>query len=98
MLRSSGCARAFWAKAAAKATAARSRAKPVDPALQPQLIARFDNYNQAIAAGKVQDALAIRTAETRTRAQKEMSTAKSRQEFLAMAKLMIPDKLEGGGL
>jgi hypothetical protein len=47
--------------------------------------------------------LAIRTAETRTRAQKdetrtraqkEMNTAKSRHEFLAMAKLMIPDKLE----
>jgi hypothetical protein len=68
------------------------------PCAATALIALFDNYDQAIAAGKFQDALAIRTAETRTRAQKEMSTAKSRQEFLAMAKLMIPDKLEGGGL
>ena len=80
------------------AIAPQSRAEAVDPALQQQLIALFDNYDQAIAAGKFQDALAIRTAETRTRAQKEMSTAASRQEFLAMAKLMIPEKLEGGGL
>lgn len=71
-----------------------SLAKPLDPALQQQLLARFESYNQAIDAGKLQDALAIRTAETRANATKEMRTAKGRQEFLAMAKLMIPDKLE----
>ena len=71
-----------------------SLAKPLDPALQQQLLARYDGHNQAIAAGKLQDALAIRTAQTRASAKKEMSTAKGRQEFLAMAKLMIPDKLE----
>jgi hypothetical protein len=75
-----------------------SLAKPLDPPLQQQLLARYDSYNQAIAAGKLHDALAIRTAETRANATNEMSTAKGRQEFLAMAKLMIPDKLEGGGL
>ena len=60
-----------------------SLAKPLDPALQQQLLARFESYNQAIDAGKLQDALAIRTAETRANATKEMRTAKGRQEFLA---------------
>ena len=69
-------------------------AKPLDPALQQQLLALYDSYNKAIAAGKLQDALALRAAETRTRAQKEMKTAKDRQEFLAMAKMIIPDAVE----
>ena len=69
-------------------------AKPLDPALQQQLLALYDSYNKAIAAGKLQDALALRGAETRGRAQKEMKTAKDRQEFLAMAKMIIPDAVE----
>ena len=66
-------------------------AKPLDPALQQQLLTVYDSYNKAIATGKLQDALALRTAETRATAQKEMKTAKDRQEFMAMAKMMIPD-------
>lgn len=69
-------------------------AAPLDATLRQQLVALYDSYNNAIAAGKLQDALAIRTAATRARAQKEMKTAKARQEFLAMAKMIIPDKLE----
>ena len=71
-----------------------SLAKPLDPALQQQLLALYDSYNKAIAAGKLPDALAIRAAATRAQADKEMKTAKARQEFLAMAKMMIPDTLE----
>lgn len=69
-------------------------AVPLDDGLQQQLIGLYDSYNKAIAAGKLQDALAIRSAATRAEAQKEMKTAKARQEFLAMAKMIIPDKLE----
>jgi hypothetical protein len=69
-------------------------AAPLDPALQQQLLGVYDGYNKAIAGGKLPDALALRTAETRDKAQKEMKTAKDRAEFLAMAKMMIPDKLE----
>ena len=71
-----------------------SLAAPLDPALQQQLLAVYDSYNKAIAAGKLPDALALRTAETRTRAQQDMKTAKDRQAFLAMAKMSIPDRLD----
>jgi hypothetical protein len=39
-------------------------------------------------------ALALRTAEVRTQAQKELATAKAKSEMLAMAKMMVPDSLE----
>ena len=71
-----------------------SQAAPLDAGLQQQLMAVYDGYNKAIAAGKLPDALALRSAKTRADAPKEMKTAKDRQEFLAMAKLMIPDKLD----
>ena len=76
------------------AAAPRSHAKPLDPALQQQLLALYDGYNKALAAGKLTEALAFRSAETRARAQKEMKTAKDRQEFLVMAKATIPDTME----
>ena len=76
------------------AAAPRSPARPLDATLQQQLLALYDGYNKAIAAGKLSEALAFRTAETRARAQKEMKTAKDRQEFLAMAKATIPDAME----
>jgi hypothetical protein len=75
-------------------TALPSQAKPLDPALQQQLVALYDSYNKAIAAGKLQDALAFRTTEARSKAQKEMKTPKDRQELLTMAKQLIPDTLE----
>lgn len=70
------------------------RAAPLDPALQQQLMGIYDSYNKALAGGKLQDALALRSAATRARAQKEMKTAKDRQGFLEMAKMMVPDKVE----
>jgi hypothetical protein len=69
-------------------------AKPLDPALQQQLLGVYDSYNKALAAGKMADALALRSAETQVRAKKEMKTAKDRAEFLAMAKMTIPDTVE----
>src|ERR1700692_3259140 len=71
-----------------------SLAKPLDPALQQQLLGVYDGYNKAIAAGKLPDALALGRAGTRAKAQKELKTAKDRQEFLTMAKMMIPDTVE----
>ena len=62
--------------------------------MQQQLLALYDSYNKAIAAGKMPDALALRSAETQAQARKEMKTAKDRQEFLAMAKMTIPDAVE----
>ncbi len=69
-------------------------ATPLDPALQQQLLGVYDGYNKALLAGKVQDALKLRSTETRRSAQKEMPTEAARQRFLAMAKTMVPDTLE----
>jgi hypothetical protein len=69
-------------------------AAPLDAALQQQLLALFDSYNKAIAAGKLPDALALRSAEVRNEAEKELKTAKGKSEMLAMAKMMAPDSLE----
>lgn len=71
-----------------------SLAKPLDEALQQQLLGIYDGYNKALLAGKVADALKLRSAETRAAARKEMPTEAARQRFLAMAKTMVPDTLE----
>jgi hypothetical protein len=67
---------------------------PLDPALQQQLLGVYDSYNRAIAAGKLPDALALRSVATRAEIQKELKTAKDRQEFLAMGRMMVPDTVE----
>jgi len=69
-------------------------AAPLDPTLQQQLLAIYDSYNRAIAAGKWPDALALRSDQMRERAKKEMKTAKQQREMLEMAKAMVPDSLE----
>lgn len=68
-------------------------AGPLDAALQQQLLGIYDGYNKALLAGKVADALKLRSAETRASAQKEMPTEAARQRFLGMAKTMVPDTL-----
>jgi len=69
-------------------------AAPLDPALQQQLLGIYDGYNKALIAGKVADAIKLRSAETRASAQKEMPTEAARQRFLAMARTMVPDTVE----
>jgi hypothetical protein len=69
-------------------------AKPLDPELQQQLLGVYDGYNKALAAGKVADAMKLRSAETRASAQTEMPTEAARQRFLAMARTMLPDSVQ----
>lgn len=69
-------------------------AKPMDPALQQQLLAVYDAYNKDLLAGKVADAVNLRSAEERASAAKEMPTEAARQRFLSMAKTMVPDTLQ----
>jgi hypothetical protein len=69
-------------------------AAPLDAGLQQQLLALFDSYNKAIAAGKLPDAVALRSAETRKQLEAELRTAKGKSELLAMGKMMIPDTVE----
>jgi hypothetical protein len=65
----------------------------MDPTLQQQLLDLYDSYNKALAAGKLPDAMTFRSAAVRTEAQKELKTAKDRQDFLLMAKMTAPDKM-----
>jgi hypothetical protein len=69
-------------------------AKPLDPAVQQQLLSLYDSYNHAIKAGKLPDALALRATATRTEMQQELKTAKDRQSFMAMSQAMVPDTIE----
>src|SRR5678815_226755 len=69
-------------------------AVPLEPALQQELLGLYDRYNNAIAAGKLQDALALRTPEVQARAKKEMKSAKQQRDMLEMAKAMTPDSLQ----
>jgi hypothetical protein len=76
------------------AAALPARAEPLDPALQKQLLELYDRYNQAIAAGKIDDAIKTRSAALQKQMKSELKTAKSRKEFLGFAKDMTPDTIE----
>lgn len=69
-------------------------AAPLDPALRTQLLAIYDDYNRAIAAGRIDEALALRSEEARRRFRREVTNAKERREFLELSRLMVPDGLE----
>src|ERR1051326_6433733 len=69
-------------------------ATPLDPSLQQELLALYDRYNQAIAAGKLADAAALRTGDPRSdllALAKQPTSA--RERVLTMARMMTPDSL-----
>jgi hypothetical protein len=67
-------------------------AAPLDPALQTELMALYDRYNKAMAAGRLADAMALRPAPVQ--AEFKAKGKKDRAELLAMAQAMTPDKVE----
>jgi len=67
---------------------------PLDPALQQQLLDIYNRYNRALAAGKLDEAMQLRTAAVRQEMQKDLKDKKQREAFLAFAKDVIPDSLE----
>jgi hypothetical protein len=69
-------------------------AKPLDPALQQQLLGIYDSYNRAIIAGKLPDAMALRPPAIRAEMQKGLKSAKDRQNFQTMIRMTQPDSLE----
>lgn len=71
-----------------------AHAVPLDDAMQQQMLGIYDGYNKALLAGKVADAMKLRSAETRASAKKEMPNEAARQRFLAMAKTMVPDTVQ----
>ncbi len=71
-----------------------ARARPMDGPLQQQLLALYNRYNTAIATGKLETALALRSTAVRTTLAAQLKTAKDQQDYLAGAKEMVPDRLE----
>jgi hypothetical protein len=66
---------------------------PMGHTLQQQLLGIYSHYNQEIAAGQLDDALALRSGDVRTELNQQLKTAKDRQDYLAGAAGMIPDRL-----
>jgi hypothetical protein len=68
--------------------------RPMDGALQQQLLALYHRYDQAIAAGQLDAALALRSAPVRAGLTQQFKTPKDRADYLAAAGGMVPDRLE----
>ncbi len=69
-------------------------ARPMDGALQQELMAVYHRYNQAVAAGHLDAALAMRSSAVRTALEQRLKTPKDRDDYLAGARDLVPDKLE----
>lgn len=69
-------------------------AAPADPAQRDAALAVFNAWNKAVAAGKLNDALALRSADRRARISKDMKTAAQRRQVGEMLKAMLPDTVE----
>jgi hypothetical protein len=68
--------------------------RPMDGALQQQLMAVYHRYNQAIAGGQLDAALAMRSSAARTALEQRLKTPKDRDDYLSGARELVPDKLE----
>ena len=88
----SGAALACLALAALLGSA--TQAAPLDAALQTQLLQLYDRYNQAIAAGKVDEAVALRSSETRKSLRPYLGSKAKRRELVETVSQVIPDTVE----
>jgi hypothetical protein len=68
--------------------------RPMDGALQQQLQALYSHYNQAITAGHLDAALALRSTAARAALEQQFKTPKDRQDYLAGASQLVPERLE----
>jgi len=69
-------------------------ARPMDGALQQQLQTLYSRYNQEITAGHLDAALAQRSSAARAALEQQLKTPKDRQDYLAGARQLVPDRLE----
>jgi hypothetical protein len=70
------------------------RADPLDPALQTQLLKLYDGFNQAIVAGKIDDAVALRSSEAKKMLRPYLGTPAKRRELVETLKQVMPDTIE----
>lgn len=69
-------------------------AAPVDPALQKELLAVYDAFNDTVAKGQYDRAVAQRPAEARAQFKRQLKTAEDRKAFMEMSTLMTPDSID----
>lgn len=69
-------------------------AAPLDPALQAQLLQIYDRYNQAISAGKLDEAMALDSREGRGQLKEYQASAAKRRELIQFNGLTTPDRFE----
>ena len=69
-------------------------ARPMDGGLQQQLLTVYHRYNQAVAGGHLEEALSLRSTAARAALTQQLKTAKDRQDYLAGAGEMVPDRVE----
>jgi hypothetical protein len=68
-------------------------AAPVDPALQKQLLAIYDEFNATVAKGDYQKAVVQRSAASQKVFREQLKTAQDRKAFMEMNKAVTPDQL-----
>ncbi len=68
--------------------------RPMDGTQQQQLQALYSRYNQDIAAGHLDAALALRSSAARAALEQQLKTPKDRADYLAGAGQLVPDRLE----
>jgi hypothetical protein len=71
-----------------------AQAAPVDPALQKELLAVYDEFNATLAKGQFEKAVAQRSAAAQKSIKDQLKTAQDRKAFTEMSKLMTPDTKE----
>jgi hypothetical protein len=71
-----------------------AQARPLEPAMQQQLLAVFTRYNRAIEAGNIDHAMALRTDAVRAAAMPHLQSPSDRAGFLAEAREMVPDQMQ----
>jgi hypothetical protein len=69
-------------------------AAPVDPALQKQLLAIYDEFNATIAKGDYQKAVAQRSSASQKLFREQLKTAQDRKAFMEMSKAVTPDSVQ----
>src|SRR5215471_3602309 len=74
--------------------AASGRAAPLDAALQTQLMQLYDRHNQAIVAGKVDEAVAMRSSEPRKAIRPYLASPAKRRELVEILKQGIPETID----
>ncbi len=69
-------------------------ADPVEPAQRDAVLAIYQAWNKAIAAGKLNDAMALRSADRRARVAPDIKTAAQQKRVLDLLKSTLPETVE----